>query len=287
MSRSDHHKKTAAAPRKSGRFLRDLSCFVLGGIVVAILDNVLRTNVSMYANLPHQWITSNTTLDQHQQVLLVKHQAASSVVDSRLHFTAPLIRNQLGSLLEELNFKDGVEIGVQRARFASIRVLPKWKSCRSYTLVDLWGHQANYVDGANAGQREQESIYNEAKKRLKPFANITQFMRMKSSDAATKIANTSLDFVYVDARHDYCGAKEDIFLYWPKLRPGGLMAGHDFVYAGDVVGDVGGNWSICGDGSVHHGAVRGAVEEFVKEKGLALQTTKEMHATWMFRKPLD
>jgi hypothetical protein len=29
----------------------------------------------------------------------------------------------------------------------------------------------------------------------------------------------------VDARHDYCGAKEDIELYWPKLREGGIMAG--------------------------------------------------------------
>lgn len=25
------------------------------------------------------------------------------------------------------------------------------------------------------------------------------------------------DFVYVDARHDYCGAYEDIALYWPKV----------------------------------------------------------------------
>ena len=107
------------------------------------------------------------------------------------------------------------------------------------------------MDGANAGTKEQEQIFKEAKRRLQPFENFTTFMRMKSSDAATKIANTS--------RHDYCGGKEDRFLYWPKLRPGGLMAGHDFVYAGDVVGDAAGNWPICGDGSVHHGAVRGAV----------------------------
>lgn len=33
----------------------------------------------------------------------------------------------------------------------------------------------------------------------------------------------SLDFVYVDARHDYCAVKEDILLYWPKVRPGGIL----------------------------------------------------------------
>ena len=247
MSRTGHHQAGAAPKSGSSRFLRDLSCFVLGGIAVAILDNVLRSNVFMVANLvPHHWASATgSALDPQQKVRVVP------VVDSRLNFTAPDVRNHLGYLLEDLKFKDGVEIGVQRGRFASIHILPRWKSCRSYTLVDLWGHLDNYVDGANVGKREQQNIYNEAQRRLRPFENITTFMRMLSSEAAAKINDTSLDFVYVDARHDYCGAKEDMFLYWPKLRPGGLMAGHDFVYASEVVGDVGGNWSMCGDGSVH------------------------------------
>jgi hypothetical protein len=25
-------------------------------------------------------------------------------------------------------------------------------------------------------------------------------------------------------RHDYCGVKEDIENWWPKLKPGGIMA---------------------------------------------------------------
>lgn len=50
-------------------------------------------------------------------------------------------------------------------------------------------------------------------------------MRNLTSEAVKRIDNGAIDFIYVDARHDYCGVKEDIELYWPKLREGGIMAG--------------------------------------------------------------
>jgi len=49
-----------------------------------------------------------------------------------------------------------------------------------------------------------------------------------SVSAAAKVAHTSLDFAYIDARHDYEGLSEDLRAWWPKLCPGGLMAGHDY-----------------------------------------------------------
>lgn len=30
-------------------------------------------------------------------------------------------------------------------------------------------------------------------------------------------------------RHDYCGVSEDLAAWWPKLRSGGLLSGHDYV----------------------------------------------------------
>lgn len=47
---------------------------------------------------------------------------------------------------------------------------------------------------------------------------------MLTSEAVDRIGNGTMDFIYVDARHDYCGVKEDMELYWPKLRDGGIMA---------------------------------------------------------------
>ena len=39
------------------------------------------------------------------------------------------------------------------------------------------------------------------------------------------------DFVYLDARHDYKGVVADLNAYWPLLRRGGIMAGHDYIWA--------------------------------------------------------
>ena len=47
--------------------------------------------------------------------------------------------------------------------------------------------------------------------------------------AVTRFEDNSIDFVYVDARHDYKGVLEDLRLYWPKVRQGGILAGHDYL----------------------------------------------------------
>jgi hypothetical protein len=49
-----------------------------------------------------------------------------------------------------------------------------------------------------------------------------------------------LDFIYIDGRHDYAGVKEDVEAWYPKLKEGGLFAGHDFVPDGILqTGDFG------------------------------------------------
>jgi SAM-dependent methyltransferase len=36
------------------------------------------------------------------------------------------------------------------------------------------------------------------------------------------------DLVFIDALHDYEHVMQDISLWWPKVRQGGVLAGHDF-----------------------------------------------------------
>ena len=57
-------------------------------------------------------------------------------------------REELGGLLESLNFTSGVELGVQRGIFAEA-TLKNWPSCKEYHLVDIWKRQENYFDQAN------------------------------------------------------------------------------------------------------------------------------------------
>jgi len=49
-----------------------------------------------------------------------------------------------------------------------------------------------------------------------------------SEEAAKRIASDSVDLVFIDANHKYPYIKADIINYWPKVKLGGIMLGHDY-----------------------------------------------------------
>ena len=53
-----------------------------------------------------------------------------------------------------------------------------------------------------------------------------------SEQAADSFADGSLDLVFIDADHNYAFVKKDIEKYTPKLKPTGLLTGHDIDYPG-------------------------------------------------------
>ena len=50
----------------------------------------------------------------------------------------------------------------------------------------------------------------------------------KSSIEAAKVTPNELDLVFVDAEHAYLAVKEDITAWYPKIRTGGTICGHDY-----------------------------------------------------------
>ena len=53
---------------------------------------------------------------------------------------------------------------------------------------------------------------------------------MTSIEASKLYEDNSLDFVLIDAAHDYENVKEDIKHWFPKVKKGGVMAGDDYHY---------------------------------------------------------
>jgi len=51
---------------------------------------------------------------------------------------------------------------------------------------------------------------------------------MRSVEASQYIADGSLDLVFIDAMHNYEEGKADILAWMPKVRPGGILCGHDY-----------------------------------------------------------
>jgi len=59
------------------------------------------------------------------------------------------------------------------------------------------------------------------------FLNIITPYRMTSKEAAYKLPLNSCDAVYIDADHSYDAVNQDIELWLERVKPGGILAGHD------------------------------------------------------------
>lgn len=196
-------------------------------------------------------------------------------------------RDALGGLLQQLNMTVGAELGVQSGGFAKI-TLDQWPHAKKYILVDLWRQQENYKDVANVDDQAQENLKREALNNLQMYRDKLVVCRNYTSVCGTQFEDGYFDYIYVDARHDYKGVREDIEIWWRKLRVGGIMAGHDYIDAEEVARISGQDWSVSADGTVNPDgkAVKSAVDEWATQNKLVLQITYRDAPwnTWVTRK---
>ena len=176
----------------------------------------------------------------------------------------------LTAICERQAIRSVAEIGVQQGLFA-LEIMSRCPGITSYVGVDLWAMQKSYDDGATAEDSAQQRFYDETRARLEPFKGRWRLIREDSVAAALQIADSSLDFVYLDARHDYRSVQDDIAAWAPKVRAGGILAGHDYLDASETDG----GWTQYKDGSVSHAtkAVRSAVAEYADLVGRQLVVT--------------
>ena len=145
-------------------------------------------------------------------------------------------RDTLASILPELGFRRGVEIGVKEGLYSEVL-------CRENPQMELFGVDPwltfmtckTPVEGGRetwCSQENCDKYYGETKERLSKFPNYT-IIRKSSMDAVKDFEDESLDFVYIDGNHDYSYVTEDITEWLKKLRKGGIMSGHDFFTIND------------------------------------------------------
>jgi len=131
-------------------------------------------------------------------------------------------RHRLPEIFNHAEYKYGAEIGVGKGlnsqswcqQMPDLRLI----CIDPYTPTEFYSFS----------QRRHDSYFEQAQKNLAGY-NVT-FMRQFSIDAVKEFKDGELDFVYIDAAHDFDNAMIDVIHWAPKVRAGGIVAGHDYFY---------------------------------------------------------
>jgi len=159
-----------------------------------------------------------------------------------------------------------IEIGTHRGEFAAA-FCQKWKGKR-FIAVDPWSRDYPGF----ACQKTSEDRAKDMKEAERVLAPMRERMRIDllqmDSITAAKALTDRFEFVYIDADHHYAHVRTDLELWYPKITPGGILAGHDF--NGDWIDDV-----------------RTAVIEFAYIHRLQIQMVPGDAASWYVYKHYD
>jgi predicted O-methyltransferase YrrM len=162
---------------------------------------------------------------------------------------ADVTRRDLAKLLHKLDLKKGVEVGVAAGIYGEI-LLHHNPQMELY-FVDPWKPYGLYRDYTR--KQTFERLMSEAEARFKPFPN-AHIVRTTSVEAAKQFEDESLDFVFIDANHQEKFVTEDINAWYPKVRPGGILSGHDYANLRGRDGVDSDNWRVIP-----------AVQKFIKQ----------------------
>jgi predicted O-methyltransferase YrrM len=125
-------------------------------------------------------------------------------------------------LIEEHVKKDFViaEVG----SFSGVSSEAFAQNCKELHCVDAW--EAYWEIQDSTKMKVAEASFD------RMAANYENIKKVKSTSAAAveNYPNGYFDMVYIDAAHDYENAKNDVLLWLPKIKQGGIIAGHDYRY---------------------------------------------------------
>ena len=76
---------------------------------------------------------------------------------------------------------------------------------------------------------KENSLFGTFIDNLRPLINLINPIRTESVSASKMYADESLDAVFIDADHRYESVKADILAWMPKIKKGGILAGHDYM----------------------------------------------------------
>lgn len=136
----------------------------------------------------------------------------------------------LKQMIIKRGYRSGAELGCARGKTTKylLNRLPELK----LICVDLWDKAPQGNGGTQYKEWNFEAIYSSFTKSVASQNGRVRILRGLSWEAASLVDDESLDFVFIDADHEYESVKKDIIAWTPKLKPGGTLCGHDTHFSG-------------------------------------------------------
>ena len=125
-----------------------------------------------------------------------------------------------------------------------------------WNMVDSWGWNGHfditYTDATNQKidlKLTKQQAKNYAEKAVSQFTDFTTIHHGQSEKASKLFEDKAFDFIWVDGDHTEKGCRLDVEAWLPKMKPHGIIAGHDYLfssqegYVADAVNDIFGETS--------------------------------------------
>ena len=128
--------------------------------------------------------------------------------------------NVFDKIIEPLNMKFGLELGVRRGEFTA-SLLERHPDL-IMNAVDIWN---STVEGHDNDNNYNTFIQNLQDSKVNDRCRI---YKMYFDEAINYIEDESLDFIFIDGTHTYNALKNDIFKWFNKVKDNGLITGHDY-----------------------------------------------------------
>jgi len=142
--------------------------------------------------------------------------------DQRLPIEIPNSRDELGAFFREMGFKVGAEIGVEAGVFSEI--LCKGNPDMKLYGIDAWTTYTGYRE--HVTESKLRDLHDQTRERMRGYN--FEDRKSFSNQVVKHFEDESLDFVYIDAAHDFVNVTHDISEWSKKVRKGGVVAGHDY-----------------------------------------------------------
>lgn len=135
-------------------------------------------------------------------------------------------RDYIGQYISTIPNSKVCEVGTRTGDFFN-KIFSS--NCSLGIMVDIWKATDNlYQNDNNYTQDTLDDQYRMVFKKFLSYNNV-KIIREFSHKASEFFPDNFFDFVYIDADHSRDGCYSDLIHWFPKVKTGGILSGHDYI----------------------------------------------------------